>query len=384
MSNDPPPSDDSSREPAEAGSFLDHVLMKDGAESDDGEYGLELDASQAEEVRQIFFTTLPQYLEPIEQMLDQLFAGDQIAQDLCTTLITTVSSIAAAAARIGVPNALERLERMQDALLQLVDHAGAPPLRVRDTVLQELLALRALTGSAPAPTATRSQTIVAAFQHLKGIDRSVLEKLTAAGLVTVDQIEMAEPREIAAVTGLPMPVVQQLIAALLGAGAAASVPEPNSDDAGASLEAELRARLGALVDAEAALQEAQATLSRLQSIKAGLQRELSAAVAERDGMRAQFEAARTRLGARLGEVAKVESERSAAQRELATVEGALQRTRAYVTNLSQEQRAARAAYTHCAQELTSIAGRVRRLVETAVRKLGENGPRRRAQEDPDR
>jgi chromosome segregation ATPase len=138
------------------------------------------------------------------------------------------------------------------------------------------------------------------------------------------------------------------------------------------------------VDAEAAVQEAQAVLSRLRSSKAELQRELAAAVAQRDGLHAQLEDARARLGARLGEVARVEAERAAAERERATVDGALERTRAYVTNLSYEQRAARAAYARCAEELTSITDHVRRLVEAAARNRSENRPRRSAPDDPDR
>ena len=62
--------------------------------------------------------------------------------------------------------------------------------------------LTALTVDPSAPAKPRAQTIIAAFKHVEGIDRAVLEKLTAAGLVTVDQIEMARPDEIAAVTGL--------------------------------------------------------------------------------------------------------------------------------------------------------------------------------------
>ena len=45
----------------------------EGYEDEGGADGLELDDQQANEIRNIFLTTLPQYLEPVEEMLDQLF-----------------------------------------------------------------------------------------------------------------------------------------------------------------------------------------------------------------------------------------------------------------------------------------------------------------------
>ena len=63
---------------------------------DDEASGLEMDREQSEEIEQVFLSTLPQYLEPVEQMVNELFSADSGGEETHQALTATLASLSAA------------------------------------------------------------------------------------------------------------------------------------------------------------------------------------------------------------------------------------------------------------------------------------------------
>jgi hypothetical protein len=180
--------------------------------TDDG-HDLEIDDQQAQEIRQIVLTTLPQYLLPVEQMAAQLF--DNYEDQLKAALLTTVDSVAQATERIGVTDVSVPLDRLRKVVLHL-DEQSSRDVDVQQRVLGLIedvkrVAMGDAPGDGPSEVAT---TLVEAFQGIEDVPAGVLEKLTAAGLVTLDQLWTADPGEIVAVSGLDAKVVRAVLEAL--------------------------------------------------------------------------------------------------------------------------------------------------------------------------
>ena len=188
-------------------SFLD--ILEEGVYADDEGDGLELDESQAREIRHVFLTTLPQYLEPVEQMLEQLLA-DGADAGVLDALETTLSSIGAAAARLGIEDICDALEIIGEQVTQLHEQGWSDP-ELRRAVMASLRRIERIAAGTVGdsialegelPEKKRGETLVTAFRDIEGIDPSALQRLTAAGIVSVDQLQMARPHEIVAVSGL--------------------------------------------------------------------------------------------------------------------------------------------------------------------------------------
>ena len=273
--------------------------------TDDQGDGLEIDASQSEEIQRIFGTTLPQYLEPVEEMVEQILA-DSASGDTVTALAGTLASLSQAAARVGFEQVVGQLDRFHHLVLDLGDEAEHKDVAATHAAIQATLAelqrmAGQLAGGESPDQADRCPTIFQAMQD-RGIGpaelggQDVLHKLSAAGVTRVDQLREARPDEVAAVSGLELELVQRLIARLLSPDAVtpsdASAPDPSGAEAATSEvsapaasgpeavaseasapaasddqtpEAALRRQLRAQVEAEAGLEEIRARLSRLRA-----------------------------------------------------------------------------------------------------------------------
>ena len=123
-------------------SVIDYVMAtSESPAADDIAGAVELDSFQAKEIRTIFFTTLPEYLEPVEQMIEQLLDPAGAAPEVRDPLCATLSSISQAAARIGIDEVPALLDRMrgriapmgpEPASRELVQErfdGGSPPVR---------------------------------------------------------------------------------------------------------------------------------------------------------------------------------------------------------------------------------------------------------------
>jgi hypothetical protein len=97
-----------------------------------------VDRDPFETIEAIFLTALPHYLEPVEQMVDQLFAGrEEEGSDGWRALLATLTSLSAAATRIGCDAVAAGLDRMAARA-----GFGGPPGPLRGHLLAELAAIR--------------------------------------------------------------------------------------------------------------------------------------------------------------------------------------------------------------------------------------------------
>ena len=310
----------------------DFILEEHSAEpgSDEAAVGLELDEFQAKEIRQIFLNTLPEYLEPVSQMLEQVLSGADGESAIRRALQTTLGSISAAASRVGILDVCSAVDEMRDRLYALEDELSPPPPELAQALREAFETLGALAGGGQRAEGAPKQTIVAALQHVEGVDKSVLERLTAAGLVTVDQLRVASAQEVVAVTGLDAKVVKRLLELLLGspgedrssaevaqrlepAGpAAAAAPAAPVPAAPKKLADQLRAQ----VEIEASVDELRAEILRERLRIAALKERVGAAERQRDRLERELSQKREHLNAGLVRLsgARVERERLESER----------------------------------------------------------------------
>lgn len=382
------------------------VLEEHSGESADDTVasGVELDSFQAKEIRQIFLTTLPDYLEPVSQMLKQVLSVAEGHQQARGALQTTLSSISTAAARVGINDVCDAIEVIRDHLLALEDEPQ-PDARTQRMLWDAFGALEEIAGSASrrggGPSA---QTIVSAMQHVQGIDKSVLERLTAAGLVTVDQLRIADPGEVVAVTGLDRPTVDRLLELLLkesadsaaqpeseaprapapaepsedGNGRAEGAPAasveapaklpveaPNHDErelnAGApSLPKGLEDKLRAQVEIEVSLDDLRAQILRTRLAIATAKERKKAAEHQRNRLESRLSDMRGRLGSKLSRLTSARLEQVKLERMRAEQKQALEDAARRIADL---QRECEALDTERKQLADAISNLVRKIAQ---------------------
>lgn len=349
----------------------------DHDDADDDSAHLEIDENQAEEIKSIFLATLPQYLEPVEQMIDQLFADAAAAGDTTDgwqALAATISSLSAAASRIGFDDIYVRLDRMTALVGGVGD--GGPPAELRTQLIAELGAIRLIaTGdAAPAPTAGASgQTVVAALRELDEVDDRVVQRMTSAGLVTVDQLLMAETDEIVAVTGLEVAVVERMLDVLSRRDRSAPAPAAPAgnvvemqlgDDA---LRTQLTRKLRAQVDLEATTEELRAEVSRLRAHTA----ELATQLDDLAGAHAELDRALGRAGEREADAAArlrvLRGQRERLARRVATGQKAIETEEQRILDLRRSRQSLVDEESRFDREVTGIVKRVERMLRTALR-----------------
>jgi hypothetical protein len=361
---------------AAEGAELDAILLEESSGPDEGSADLELDQFQATEIREIFLTTLPEYLEPVRQMIDQMFSASGGHPEIRDALETTLSSIQTAALRVGIDDVASVVDRMRTQIIEL--GRGAVSVEdAREGISLELSEIERIASSITSgvATSTRSETIVSALGRLPALDRGVLEKLTAAGLVTVDQIRMADPGEIVAVSGLDAAVVAEIVRAL--AAQPQPQPEPTVMPAEAAsappgLEAKLELAWRAQVELELSLEQARADLLQLRTKIAERRHELGDAHARREALRASIRDQRSRIARRLARLAELKTEhglllaRQRAATERATEARARADALSRANNLEIEECAL------LARDLTFVTTKVGALLRSARARSGRD------------
>jgi hypothetical protein len=287
-------------------------MREEGEESADAGDGLEIDDRQSEEMRRIFGTTLPQYLLPVEEMVQQLLSGQTSAETL-PALLGTLTSLGSAASRMGFTEVVTALERMAEAVGALNDQPfESIPREVRETIVARLLDLRDLAtemGGEPAEEGA-SLTLFKALADRTDLDPSVLPRLSAAGLITVDQVLQADSGEVAAVTGLDRGTVDRICGIL-----AENKPGEGDDEDGdkvldlpldeEALQKVLLRKLSQQVDAEAAVQEMRAEIRQLRTQVKRQRAELQGAEERGDRAAATLKEATEQVATRLAELGRV-------------------------------------------------------------------------------
>lgn len=319
----------------------------------DEDAGLELGDAQAEEIRQIFLTTLPQYVEPLRELIEQVLSREDVEESLLGTLATTVTSILEAAERIGVDDASRPLRVMRDLVKEL---SLLGPEEVREELLATLREVESLSGPSAAPT---SRTIVSALQSVEGLEPSILARLTASGLVTVSQLESAKKHEIIAVTGLSEEAVDALLRALDIHPAA----RPN-DPTREAIDPELERHLREQVAAEEELVAERAEVQRLGAGIGRLERELAGARALRDNLRNLEQGAALRVATALRERADAREVVSGLSDRRDELEAALRRLRERVHTLGGMREERQRERERQAEMLRDLRERVQRLLRS--------------------
>jgi hypothetical protein len=352
---------------ASESSDLDGIVLEESSGPDEGSADLELDQFQATEIREIFLTTLPEYLEPVRQMLDQLFSPAGAQPEIREALETTLGSIHTAAVRVGIDDVAGAVDRMRAGILELgPDPTTADQARARISIeLSEIERIASSVG-APAGTAARAETIVAALGRLTQVDKSVLQKLTAAGLVTVDQIRMADPGEIVAVSGLSADVVAEIVRALSEPPTEMAQFEP--DTAGtpeARLAAKLETSLREQLELELAIERARGELLRARTGVAEHQHQIAAANERRESLRVALRDERAQIARRLARLAEVKAEEARLVREQESAKEHARLTRSRADTLEHDHTVALQECELLTKELTVLTLEMSGLLESA-------------------
>ncbi len=397
-------------------------------DEDDDAGGLEVDDQQAREVERIFLTTLPQYLEPAEEMADQLLSEErEPSPEVQHALVTTVTSLAAAAQRMGIDDVHQRLDELSRAVEQIDLGAGAPTAEQRQAVYDALRAVTAICdggGERSRPDDEGSMTIFAALGNMEGVDDSALSRLTAAGVVNVGQLLMADPDEVVAVSGLSEEVVATILRQLrpeeaeaddgggdvleelgdddlelLDDGGDDGIDEPADvsaldrlsaihdlddvdddhapDDAAAptpnvvelplaegALQAQLDQRLRAQVEAEAAVVELRAAIQQLRARATALRTDVQRAEARRDAHRHELASASERLSSRMAARSRLRARRGELALEISAAEDARREEEKRIAELREEHEATLANHDRFERQVAGLAEHVRRLLES--------------------
>jgi hypothetical protein len=351
---------------APADDILEQLVLEESSGDDDGSAGLELDAAQAAEIRKIFLATLPDYLEPIRQLIKQLVSGRGDRGAVAKSLDLALTSIDAAASRVGVDDVCSAVEALQD-VIALASEAAPNDDESGPRVQRAFGALCALAGmeqQADGHAGTqRQQTILEALGADHAVERRILDKLTAAGLLTVDQLQMAAPGEIAAVTGLGASEVDGLLSALglesVGADGRRNLTSSPEQRRAAGTRT---AHYAPLAEAELRLDESRAAVvhvserirahkERLQTVHEGA-RELKAALAR----------TRAQIAERLVELADARTKLGAVERELSEIRAEVTRAEAAHSGLAGEREELAEQYHDLSHRVSAMAERVHRAV----------------------
>lgn len=375
------------KDPPIAGHDDDDLMLVESEGFDDGDSDLEVDDRQAQEVERIFLTTLPQYLEPVEEMVDQLMStGQDPGGEIQRALAATLSSLSAAAERMGITDIFAQLAVMARRVEQLDLEAGPPSAEDRQAIYAALKTVTTMVvggDGAAAGAASRgpSQTLFAALADIEGIDDSVLARLTAAGVVNLDQLRMADPDEIVAVSGLDAAVVDTILARLGQDAAAveadaaepAEVAQPPHNVVelplhDGVLRSQLEHRLRAEVEAEAAVREATAQVQRLRARVSELRSDVRDAEQRRSQRAQELASAGDRLSEQLARRRRLRAQRSELALKAADTDEAWRNEERRMEQLRKQHEAGRDAQARLSREIAGLEAQVKRLLESVRRR----------------
>jgi hypothetical protein len=391
------------------------LLEEDGGSPDDGASGgLELDARQAAEIRQIFLTTLPDYLEPIKEMVARLSSEPDEDGKIRGSLAKTIASIGEAAARVSVDDVTRTMETLRDDVL-LIGDPSEPQEPLREKIAAALASLARLSGGMTSGRPQkRSETIVSAFRDVEGIDGSVVNRLVSAGVVYVDQLLDADPKDVALVSGLDKETVAKILRALEPKRAPSSLPNqdgPHSADAGNILDlldaksslpppkpspprdgararsGDARTQKGAftkdprgheekegagnqvrtLVESELALEEARGEATRLRIVLDALRTNATALERQCAAMRSTIADVKQQVALRVAALGKAEAKKSVLEREHVATLADLERIAARLVVLETERRAALDELQLLADDTAGLAQHVTGVLDSHSR-----------------
>jgi hypothetical protein len=368
--------------------LFDNVVLEESS-SDEGASGLELDSRQAAEVRKIFLTTLPDYLTPIKEMVVRLSSEADEDGQIRSALSKTIASIADAASRVKLADVAASMNALREDVI-LLGEPGEPqePLRKRITAALAALGDLAQAGGAAEADVHReahAETIVAALANVEGIDGASLQKLVSAGVIYVDQLCDADPKEIMMVSGLNAQTVATLVRLAREKGAkrsasrpaptvvAANVPpaelvgptpEPPSGAVVAERGDPSQRFVRMLVDDELALDEARGEALRLRLSVQALREEAYAVERQCDKLKSSGVQARERAAERAAMLTKAMQSRSAIEREHASIVAELEETAQRLTALRAERQEAFAELERLAGDTSTVTAQVAQVLDS--------------------
>jgi hypothetical protein len=222
-------------------------------------------------MRSIFATSLPQYLDPLDEMARQLLSGTA-GPEVEGALQAAASSLRQAAEKMSFQSVAELLARLEEAVGQALGRgAGAVSTEHRELILGLLLDLRQVAEDFGGEQEKLHGAPLA--ERLAGMPGAgdIAARLARAGLVLDVQLQGARPDEIAAVSGLTRATVNEVLEWLKRGGPPAA-DEPPTPLAGPPPAAPARPDAAAAADAVEALLAARERLaSRLEETREDIQ-----------------------------------------------------------------------------------------------------------------
>jgi hypothetical protein len=372
-----PDDSDETREPGE-------VLQTDGQPDSGGEDPqlgdndglLEVDDHQSEEIREIFGTSFPQYLQPVEEIIEQVLSGKGDTESL-EALDGMLSSLETASLQMGFEDVHKLLNHLHQQVSELDVSSGGPvPADVREVILGDVLELRDLAdkmSGGRAESGERQNTIFTALKGKEGIGDLVLRRLSAAGLVTVEQLLMAKPDEIAAVTGLGPDIVENLLKVLAEEESPAAPPrEPQAVDKAAGMPAEVESlheqvlkKLRAEVEAESFVEELKTEVRRLRSRVSKRRAQLNSLDESLEETKQALRQLSGRIAERSAFIDEIRSRRDDLARRCASSEEKMRLEEIRIEALSNERRSLREQVLGLGRAVGGLLGslgKMRRLV----------------------
>jgi hypothetical protein len=254
--------------------------------------------------------------------------------------------------------------------------------------------------------AEKQKTIFSVLKDREGIGDLVLRRLSAAGIITVDQLGMGKPDEIAAVSGLDIDVVNNVLQLLREEGhlkrpsraprasgaprtgkapsapAAARVSAVSAAPAAAEGQAEIPVELKTLheqvleqlrleVESEAAVEEVRAQIRKLRA--AVLEQRRTASSLENSAIERErsLRTLQDRLADRSTAAEELRARRDSLAREAAAVEERIRQREVRLGLLLEERRSLSAQTNALNREVSGLVDSVGQLRRTVARKRAD-------------
>ncbi|MBW2277169.1 MAG: hypothetical protein JRF63_06730 [Deltaproteobacteria bacterium] len=351
--------------------------------------GLETDDRQSAEIKEIFGKAFPQYLQPVEEIIKQVLSGEGDEESL-SALDGMLSSLMEAASRMGFENVNEAIGNLRESVAGLQDDPEAAiDDEQREEIVGALLDLKDLSEEIGGDTTQlpTSQTIISALKNKPGIGQLVLKRLSAAGLVTVDQLVSARPDEIAAVAGLDRAIVDKILAIVSGESVdddddegGLETPGANAIDATVveaagsvptaveSLHEQVLGHLRDEVEAQAVVEEIKAEIRALRAKVNEQRTELAIIERTSQDKRVSIGVLSERIAAETSRIDDLASARDALRRQLVAAEEAARRKESTLTQLKTERQQVERETDRLCQEVGGLVNRLGKLRRSVARK----------------
>ncbi len=346
------------------------------------ENGLETDDHQAAEIREIFGTAFPQYLQPVEEILDQLLSGTGDA-DSIDVLDGMVASLMEASSRMGFDDVHKILGKLRLTISSIDPDAKVPPsLKLKQEIRGAVTNLKKIAqemgGQAPVVEEKKPErkTIIAALRNKDGIGKVALKRLSAAGLVTVDQLLMATPEEIAAVTGLNLDIVHTILSHVSENPPKAKPPKASAKEVGSeAVDTEVESHHERIIENLHKEAEMEVTLESLRAEVRGsrsrvfeYRAEIKSVDISLEERKKAVDAFQTQMSARKGIVEELRAKRDALMRKYAESEEVNERNYLKLQSIRQQRRNVEAEAVNLSREVGSLLDTIQRVYRTIAKR----------------